>query len=48
MTDTKKEMETKILFFFRDYLGKQAESSAGNNTNVTSNGLGQRPVESRA
>jgi hypothetical protein len=34
--------------YFRDYLGKQTESSAGSNTNMTNNTLGQRPVESRA
>jgi len=41
-------LNLNISFFFsRDYLGKQAESSAGN-SNTTNNNLGQRPVESRA
>ncbi len=46
----KKKWESHFLFvYFRDYLGKQADNvSAGNNSNVTSNALGQRPVESRA
>jgi len=35
----------KLMVHNWDYLGKQAESSAGNNSNSTS---GQRQVESRA
>lgn len=37
----------KLMVHNWDYLGKQAESSAGN-SNTTNNNLGQRPVESRA
>ncbi|CAF4702629.1 unnamed protein product [Rotaria sp. Silwood1] len=38
----------KLMVHNWDYLGKQVDISAGNNSNSTSNGLGQRPVESRA
>ncbi|CAF1534927.1 unnamed protein product [Adineta ricciae] len=36
----------KLMVHNWDYLGKQADASAGNNT--TNNNLGQRPLESRA
>jgi hypothetical protein len=44
------EKRSSIIFFiyFRDYLGKQVDASAGGNSNATSNGLGQRPLEGRA
>ncbi|CAF1042478.1 unnamed protein product [Adineta steineri] len=38
----------KLMVHNWDYLGKQADASAGNNSNSTNNTLGQRPVESRA
>ncbi|CAF2654441.1 unnamed protein product [Rotaria sp. Silwood2] len=38
----------KLMVHNWDYLGKQADISAGNNSNLPGNGLGQRPVESRA
>jgi len=38
----------KLMVHNWDYLGKQTDISAGSNSNTSSNGINQRPVETRA